>query len=281
MTGAVAIVGAGRVGLTLARALVLSGRPVRLLVREARRLSSPGLPEPETSWQAALDAAGLVIVAVPDDAITGVALRLARAGDIQPRHVVLHTSGLRGSEALAPLVASGAALGSIHPLQTFADAQGDPTALVGTPAVVEGSPEAVRVARGLAEALGMVPILELSADRKPLYHAAAVFSSNYVVTLAAIAERLAREAGAGDASRELFGALLANTVRNLSHHDPATALTGPIRRGDVGTVAAHLRVLTGADRILYIALAREALRLARTSGLEESEARRLEQILGG
>lgn len=281
MTGAVAIVGAGRVGLTLARALVLLGRPVRLLVREARRLSSPGLPEPETSWQAALDAVELVIVAVPDDAITRVASQLASGGHLAARHVVLHTSGLRGAEALAPLSKSGAALGSFHPLQTFADAQGDPGALVGTPAVVEGSPDAVRVARGLAEALGMAPILELSADRKPLYHAAAVFSSNYVVTLAAIAERLAREAGAGDTSRELFGALLANTVRNLAHNDPASALTGPIRRGDVGTVAAHLRALTGSDRILYVALAREALRLARTSGLEESDARRMERVLGG
>ena len=127
----------------------------------------------------------------------------------------------------------------------------------------------------------MAPILELPADRKPLYHAAAVFSSNYVVTLAAVAERLARDAGAGDASGQLFHALLANTVRNLEHQDPATALTGPIRRGDVGTVAAHLRVLSGSDRILYVALAREALRLARTSGLEEHEARQLERVLNG
>ena len=278
MTGAVAIVGAGRVGLTLARALVPSGRSVHLLVREPR--SAPaGLPRPETSWRPALEAADLVIVAVPDDAITSAAAQLAKVGGIGARHVVLHTSGLRGSEALSPLLESGAALGSCHPLQTFADALGDPSALIGTPAVVEGSPEAVRAARGLAGALGMTPVLELTADRKPLYHAAAVFSSNYVVALAAIAERLAREAGAGDASGLLFGALLANTVRNLSHEDPATALTGPIRRGDVGTVAAHLKVLSGSDRLLYVALAREALRLARTSGLEESEARRMERLL--
>ena len=280
MTGAVAIIGAGRVGLTLARALVLSGTPVRLLVRAARRVPA-GLPDPELKWQSALEVADLVIIAVPDDVITGVAQQLAKMGGIGARHVVLHTSGVRGCEALVPLVASGAALGSIHPLQTFADAQGDPAALTGTPAVVEGSAEAVRAARGLAGALGMAPILELSADRKPLYHAAAVFASNYVVTLAAVAERLAREAGAGDASGQLFHALLANTVRNLALEDPATALTGPIRRGDVGTVAAHLQVLDGSDRILYVALAREALRLARTGGLEESEARRLERVLNG
>jgi predicted short-subunit dehydrogenase-like oxidoreductase (DUF2520 family) len=280
VTGAVAIIGAGRVGLTLARALVLSGTPVRLLVREARRMP-PGLPAPEIRWQSALEAVDLVIIAVPDDVITGVAQQLSKMGGVVARHVVLHTSGVRGSEALVPLLPSGAALGSIHPLQTFADAQGDPAALVGTPAVVEGSPGAVLAARGLAGALGMDPILELSADRKPLYHAAAVFSSNYVVTLAALAERLAREAGAGDASGQLFHALLANTVRNLGHEDPATALTGPIRRGDVGTVAAHLRVLSGSDRVLYVALAREALRLARAGGLEESDARQLERVLNG
>jgi predicted short-subunit dehydrogenase-like oxidoreductase (DUF2520 family) len=125
----------------------------------------------------------------------------------------------------------------------------------------------------------MAPILEMSTAAKPLYHAAAVFSSNFVVALSAVAERLAREAGAGEASGQLFHALLANTVRNLSHDDPATALTGPIRRGDVGTVAAHLRALEGSDRALYLALARETLRLARTSGLEESEARRMERLL--
>ncbi len=280
MTGAVAIVGAGRVGLTLARALLPLERPVRLLVREARRLP-PGLPAPESSWQAALAAADLVIVAVPDDAIAMAAAQLVKSGGVVARHVVLHTSGLHGADALAPLKATGAALGSFHPLQTFADAQGDPDALAGTPAVVEGSPEAVRAARGLAESLEMTPILELSAERKPLYHAAAVFSSNYVVTLAAMAERLAREAGAGDASGRLFGALLANTVQHLSREDPATALTGPIRRGDAGTVAAHLRALSGSDRSLYVALAREALRLARASGLEESEARRMERVLEG
>jgi predicted short-subunit dehydrogenase-like oxidoreductase (DUF2520 family) len=280
VTGGVAIVGAGRVGLSLARALLPSGSVVRILVREARRLP-PGLPEPEKSWQPALEAAELVIVAVPDDAINRAASQLARTGGIGAGQVVLHTSGLHGAEALSPLAASGAALGSFHPLQTFADAQGDPGALAGTPAVVEGSPAAVRAARDLAEALGMTPVLELPAERKPLYHAAAVFSSNYVVTLAAVAERLAREAGAGEASGRLFSALLANTARNLSHEDPATALTGPIRRGDVGTVAAHLGALSGSDRVLYVALAREALRLARLSGLEESEARRMERVLAG
>jgi predicted short-subunit dehydrogenase-like oxidoreductase (DUF2520 family) len=278
VTTAVAIVGAGRVGLTLARALVLSGTPVRLLVRHARRLPS-GLPDPELDWRAALAAATLVIIAVPDDAITTAASQVAKVGKVGAGHVVLHTSGLRGSDALAPLASSGASLGSLHPLQTFADAQGDPDALKGTPAVLEGAPAAIHAARQFAAALGMAPIIEMSPAGKALYHAAAVFSSNYVVALAAVAERLAREAGAGDASSHLFSALLANTVRNLSQDDPATALTGPIRRGDVGTVEAHLRALSGADRALYVALGREALRLARAGGLEESEARRMEQVL--
>ncbi len=278
MTPAVAVVGAGRVGLTLARALVLSGTPVRLLVRHSRRLPE-GVPEPETRWAAGLAASTVVIVAVPDDAIASVAAQLATDGDVGPTHVVLHTSGRHGSEVLSRLAASGAALGSLHPLQTFADVRGDPQALAGTPAVVEGSPEAVRAARRIAEGLGMAPIIEMSAAGKPLYHAAAVFSSNFVVALAAVAERLATEAGAGAASGQLFHALLSGTVRNLANDDPATALTGPIRRGDVGTVAAHLHALSGSDRSLYIALAKETLRLARTSGLEESEARRMERLL--
>lgn len=278
MTLAVAVVGAGRVGLTLARALVLSGTPVRLLVRHSQRLPE-GVPEGESRWADALAASTVVVLAVPDDAIASVAGQLAKHGGITPAHVVLHTSGRHGREALAPLAASGAALGSLHPLQTFADVRGDPQALAGTPAVVEGAPEAVQAARRLAELFGMAPIIEMSAAGKPLYHAAAVFSSNFVVVLAAVAERLAAEAGAGAASGQLFQALLAGTLRNLANNDPATALTGPIRRGDVGTVAAHLQALSGSDRQLYLALARETLRLARTSGLEESEARRMERLL--
>ena len=119
----------------------------------------------------------------------------------------------------------------------------------------------------------MHPIVEIPAEGKPEYHAAAVFASNYVVVLAALAERLGREAGL-DVSWRLFLPLMRQTIDDLGAHDPAATLTGPIRRGDVGTVRAHLAALPEPVRSLYAALGREALALARS----QLDARTVEQL---
>lgn len=263
---AIAVLGTGRVGLTLARALVLSGTSVRLLGRTAR--SAPaGLPAIESDWAGALSATGVLLVAVPDDALASAAEQIASLGVIGAGHVVLHTSGLHGKSELGALHASGAALGSFHPLQAFATEQEGAELLRGVPAVVEGDARAVLVAKELAAALGMGLALELSPGGKASYHAAAVVASNYLVVLADLAERLAREAGAGDAARQLFQPIMQQTLLSIATQGPAAALTGPVRRGDVGTVAAHLAVLRGNDRATYVALGREAIELARRGGL--------------
>lgn len=275
---AVAVLGTGRVGLTLARALVLSGTPVRLLGRTAQS-SRPGLPAVEMDWVAALADVALVIVTVPDDAIVAVARQLASLGTIGPGQVILHTSGLHGKDALAPLASSGAALGSMHPLQAFTSDQNAADLLRGVPAIVEGDPAAVAAARRMALSLGMGTTLELQPGDKVKYHAAAVVASNYLVVLAEMAERLAREAGAGDAAASLFQPIMQRTLAHVAELGVVAALTGPVRRGDVGTVARHLEVLQGNDRVAYIALAREALELARRAGLAPGAIVEMESIL--
>jgi predicted short-subunit dehydrogenase-like oxidoreductase (DUF2520 family) len=254
---AVAVVGGGRVGLTVARALVVAGHPVTVLSRRARPLDPPLAPAVD-AWEPPLAGAAVVLLAVPDAQVTPVAERLAATGALGAAHVVLHLSGLLDRRALAPLASCGAALGSWHPLQTFRDDEGT---LQGVPAVVEGDPAARAAAHDLAVAVGMTPVLEIGAQAKPTYHAAAVFASNYLVVLAAIAERLGREAGLATSWR-LFLPLMRRTLEYLEHHDPAASLTGPIRRGDVGTVETHLQALEPDVARLYAALAAEALRLA-------------------
>ena len=260
----VAIIGAGRVGLTLARALTHSGTVVKVFGREAPTL----------------DPSGLVLMAVPDDAIEDVARALVRAGAITSRHVILHTSGLRDRTALAELESSGAALGSWHPLQTFATPTEGSDLFVGIPAVIEGDSRALAVGRALAERLQLQPIVEIPAAGKSAYHAAAVFASNYLVVLAETARRLGIDAGAGAASAEMFLPLMRQTLSNYAIGG-AASLTGPIRRGDAGTVARHLAVLTGDDRLLYLALGRAALQLAREAGLEPAKAEAIERLLTG
>ena len=258
-TPAIAVVGGGRVGLTLARALSLAEYPVTVLSRTSRPLDAP-LMATAVDWSRVVSEVTVVVLAVPDDRIGEVAERLLGTGNIGAAHTVLHISGRLDRSALAVLEPTGAALGSLHPLQTFRSENGGGV-LMGVPAIVEGDPRAVAGAREMARALRMEPIVEIPAAGKPEYHAAAVFASNYLVVLAALAERLGRDAGL-DTNWQLFMPLMRQTLEHLADHDPAASLTGPIRRGDVGTVRAHLDALQEPVRGLYAALGREALQLA-------------------
>ncbi len=272
--GAVAVVGGGRVGQSLARALVHLSRPTAVLARAPRTFTAP-LGPAVTDWSPAVAAADLIVIAVPDDAVSEVAVRLDASGAVSRHQVVLHCSGRHDRSALAPLEHRGAALGSWHPVVGFRD---EATELAGVAAVIEGDARALRAARALAQDLGMAPIREITAAAKPGYHAAAVFASNYLVVMAAIADRLTTAAGVGSAA-ELFGPLMRRAVDDVVARGPGAALTGPILRGDVATVRAHLDSLDAATAALYRALGREALELAATEVPPEAIAE-LRRLLG-
>jgi predicted short-subunit dehydrogenase-like oxidoreductase (DUF2520 family) len=228
-------------------------------------------------WTEALAAAEVILLAVPDDAITAVAARIREAP--LARTTVLHCSGLRDRSALAPLQDAAAGLGSFHPLQTLAGDREAAERLRAAYAVLEGDPTALAMGRRLAQVLGMEAI-ELEAASKPAYHAAAVIASNYSVTLADVAAAVARAAGVPpEAAARIFLPLMAGTVTNLLDFGPTGALTGPIRRGDVGTVQAHLRALDPDDRQLYVLLGLRTIRVARAAGLQQATADALERVL--
>lgn len=264
---AVAVVGAGRVGLSLARALVASGCEVTVLGRE------------DPDWMPGLCAASIVFLTVPDDALEVVADRLVASGAITAAHVVLHTAGSRDRGALAALDGTGAALGSVHPLQSFSDPAGSPALVRGCPAIVEGEARAVDVAEQLALRLEMAPVLRVTGEAKARYHAAAVLVSNYLVVLADMATRLLQESGI-ETDAALFAPLMRQTVAALGSGDPTQALTGPIRRGDAATVARHLAALDGEALEVYRVLGRATLELARRAGLDEAAAERVRGVLG-
>jgi predicted short-subunit dehydrogenase-like oxidoreductase (DUF2520 family) len=222
--------------------------------------------------------AGLVLIATPDDAIGTVAAELARDGAVGATQVVLHLSGLLDRLALDTLTDTGAGLGSFHPLQSIADPTTAHERLAGAFAGLEGDERALEAGERLAATLGMRAV-RLAPGGKPAYHAGAVFTSNYAVVLAAVAEGLARAAGvpAADAGA-VYLPLLQGTVANLSL-GPAAALTGPVRRGDEATVRRHLAALGPRERDLYRVLGLEALRLARKAGLAEGPAAAVERAL--
>ena len=271
----VGIIGPGRAGVGLALALALAGHEVLLYGRRKKAVPEPltltvgPADSPPPAWIAQ---AGVVILAVRDDAIRFLAESLARTGAVRPDQVVLHLSGAQGQEALAPLLSSRAALGSLHPLQTIAAAERAPERLKGAWAAVEGMPRAVQAAEGLARALGLRPF-NIPSEAKPIYHAGAVFASNYFVVVEAVAQRLLRLAGLSDAEAwQALRPLVAGTFDNLTGQGPLAALTGPVARGDTATLRRHIERLSRDDALLYRALGRAALELAREQGMDETTA---------
>ena len=221
----------------------------------------------------------ILVLAVRDDAITPLANSLAKTRAITARHVVLHLSGVQGQEALGPLVTSRAALGSIHPLQTIVEPELAPARLKGAWAAVEGMPRAEEAGEQLARAVGMRPF-RIATKAKPIYHAGAVFASNYLVVVEAVAQRLLRHAGLSDADAwAALRPLVEGTIENLSRHEPREALTGPVVRGDTATIDRHLQSLTMDDAKLYRALGRAALELAQKQGMDERLAEKVADAL--
>src|SRR5258706_272322 len=275
------LIGPGRAGVGLALALAQAGYSVRLHGRNKKSVPAPltitvgdgGKPPP---WIADVDT---VILTVRDDAITPLAASLAKARAITERHVVLHLSGVQGQEALGPLVTTRAALGSFHPLQTIVEPELTPERLKGAWAAVEGMPRALETGEQIARDLGMRPF-RIATKSKAIYHAGAVFASNYLVVVEAIAQRLLRHAGLSDADAwAALRPLVEGTFDNLSRHEPREALTGPVVRGDTATITRHLESLAVDDAKLYRALGRAALELAQKTGVDEQTAEKVAEAL--
>jgi predicted short-subunit dehydrogenase-like oxidoreductase (DUF2520 family) len=281
------IVGAGRTGLSLALRLDRAHAFGALTVT-GRRPAAPRHPmfdggRPAAEYRSAIDrpdpTVDALVIAVPDAAIAEVAERLASI-DLPPSIPVLHTSGSRSGGELRALAARGHPVGSAHPLAALADPVSGADRLAGATWGVEGEGAALALAERIVHACGG-RALHIAPGGKPAYHAAAVFASNYAVALLGMAERLMEEAGVhAEEARTALAALAAGAVENVAARGPAAALTGPILRGDVETVALHLGRLSADERALYCLLGREALRLARTAGLDAASADRIGTLLG-
>ncbi len=266
----IAIIGGGRMGRGLAGALADAGERVDLW---SRREVSAGREGPAD----VVASARTILLAVPDAVIASIAGAIAQ--QVGGEQVVLHLSGVHDRHVLRPLAERGAACGSLHPLQTVPDPTTAAERWRGAYAAVEGDDRAVEEADRITRLLGMTPV-RLPSGAKVLYHAGAVVASNYVVALAAIATRLAEAAGLPpEIASRIYRPLLAGAVANLAGASPTEALTGPIRRGDLDTVATHLAALEPEDRRLYAVLGLEALRLARESGLAPELAGRINRLL--
>lgn len=271
----VGVVGAGRVGPVLAAALRLAGhQPVAASgVSEAsRRRAAELLPEvPLVEPAQVLARADLVLLTVPDDALPDLVAGLVATGAVRPGQLLAHTSGRYGVSVLEPALRAGGLPLALHPVMTFTGTTVDVARLAGCSFGVT-APEQLRMAaEALVVEMGGEPEWIEEEDR-PLYHAALAIGANYLVTLVAEALELLRAAGVGAPDR-MLGPLLSAALDNALRSGDA-ALTGPVARGDAGTVAAHLEQLRRhAPQTLapYIAMARATADRALAGGLLKPE----------
>ncbi len=271
----IAIVGAGRLGTALVRELARANYKISEVVsREksaskirARQLATEVGARAATLKTAKFDA-DVIWVCVPDSEIARVAREMAavtpstirRRSPKKPLQgkVVFHSSGAMTSDDLDVLRQQGAAVASVHPLMTFV--RGSVPTLEKVPFGIEGDARAVRDARRIVRQLG-AEAFTVRKESKAAYHAWGTFLSPLLLAFLVTAENVAGQAGvSGPDARKKMLPIVKQTLANYAVLGPAAAFSGPIVRGDIGTVKKHLRVLSknsGASDV-YIALANSA-----------------------
>lgn len=251
-----ALIGPGRVGAAIGKTLYRQGwHPVSIIGRHlaTARDACDFIGCPPTLATTATKSAGkadLILLAVPDDSIAAMACQLQERRIPTPGTVLLHFSGVHPA-AIMRCPVSQTALFSLHPLLPFADRQQAYEQLNHAPYIGEGDKAARPLATELCAALGG-QLQTISPHRKQLYHAAACLVSNYFVTLIAESASLLRDCGI-EAGREegLLLPLLEATLQNVAVNGTGKGLTGPIARGDLGTIKAHIEALNQSHRDLH------------------------------
>lgn len=256
----IGVIGTGRVGSVLGAALRAAGHS--LVAASARSDASRARAAallPDVPLAAPADVArrstGLLL-AVGDDALGPLVIELVRAGVLGEGQVVVHTSGRHGLSVLQPAADAGAATLAIHPAMTFAGTPVDLDRLRGTVFGVTALGRHWSIAEALVSAVGGTPV-SVPEELRPLWHAGLAHGANHLVTLVASALDVVRATGVADPAAVLRPLLTAALDNALTSGD--AALTGPVARGDAGTVATHLEVLgreVPEERPTYLAMAR-------------------------
>ena len=277
MSDRVFILGAGRAGQGLARALRASG--VDLVGLHGRHVADGSEQVTAGAIPNTVREATAVLVTVRDSQLDMALAELA-AAPLAAGAVVLHASGSAEPETIEQLRRRGHPAGTFHPLVPLADPARAADMLMGAFIGIDGDDRARATALELAARLGATTVA-IPPGTKARYHAAAVIASNFPAVLFAVAERQLAACGfEPGTARSVVQALMSATIENLRDRSGAEALTGPIVRGDVETVRRHLHALTADPEALevYRALSLAALDIARAVGTEEGAIRQMSEL---
>ena len=275
-----AVIGAGRLGRTLARlwrergVVAIADVVTRSVASAAAATAFIGAGRPLADVDG-LAGADLFLVATPDDAIADSARALVASGALRGGNVVFHCSGSQPSALLAPVRDRGVRIASVHPVKSFARPEDAILDFDGTWCAVEGDADALAVLRPAFEAIG-ARLFDIDGEAKTLYHAGAVLVCNDLVALMEAGLRVYERAGVPrETALAVIEPLVRGTLDNVFRLGPVAALTGPVARGDHAVVARQLDALRAVDPAAartYLALAGIALDLSRRQGSASLEA---------
>ena len=283
----ISIIGAGRVGQTVGKLAREAGYEIRDVICRSRRSASTavrflGAGNAQPASRARLSSTDLILISTPDDRISdAVELIRSNASNVG-RAVAMHTSGALSSDALHGLVAHKIAVASCHPLQTFQSPRRAISLLPGSYFCIEGQPQAVRRARKLVRDIG-ARYFEIPTEMKSLYHAAAVVASGGVTALVSISLELMMKCELSESeAKKVLLPLVEGTVSNIRAVGPARSLTGPVSRGDTGTIERNLKAVAAVDPAwleIYRLLAARSITLAESAGIDRRLIDEMRQLL--
>lgn len=246
------IIGAGKVGRVLGRQFFRSGAfRIAQVVNRSLPVASASVAFIGSGEAVAdlahLQAAEVTMLSVADDQIEATCDALAARGLFQRGSIVFHCSGAKASNLLASASAAGASVASLHPVASFADVARLADHFEGTICSLEGDEQALQVLLAALQAI-QARVVQISAANKLLYHAGSVFASNYLVTLMETALQTYQAAGIpAEMAKAMAEPLARQSLENVFQMGTAAALTGPIARGDMATVALQQQVLSAWD----------------------------------
>ncbi|MEX0944195.1 MAG: DUF2520 domain-containing protein [Balneolaceae bacterium] len=284
----ISIIGRGAVGMVMFDFFVKNNYPIRSVWDRSSGFifDSDDGSKKKMSTQSSFpndekDLGDFVFLAVPDDQIKIVTKRLSEISIDWNSRSVIHFSGNLVAEECSLLKDHGAAIASMHPIQTFTS--GDRCErLKGITISLQGQSSLCLELSEMVIEMGANP-MQISAEQKGILHIAAVFSSNYIVSLLNISDNLLSQSGL-KSGIEILEPLLKQTVQNITSKGITEALTGPVSRGDYKSVQKHINHLQKNRNILdlYKKLGSEALKIAKKKGdLSDLQINRLEDILNG
>ncbi len=252
MHNVLTVIGCGKVGQALARLWTVNRtflvREILNRTEESSRAAAAWIGAGQAVADfASLQPADIYLIAAPDGQIVPCCEQLAQTGRLSSASIVFHCSGALPSSVLSPASRLGAAVASVHPIRSFAVPEQVVKNFAGTWCGVEGDQRALDVLMPAFAAIG-AQLVPVKTEAKIHYHAAAVFASNYLVTLLDVARQSYAQAGIGsETALQLMAPLVRETVENVLRLGPEAALTGPIARGDWTTANQQWQAVAAAD----------------------------------